>query len=106
MDNRRLLELAAKAAGYDVYGRHHPKDCLNVLKDGSVYLWSPSTWDSDAFRLAVKLKMEIDIVIDGVAVRHSSGIKTLCGYMEFNDECETLRAAITRCAASIGERMQ
>lgn len=54
MTDRELLELAAKAAGYDV----------TWLKDsqfihGRDDWWDPLTDDGDALRLAVKLHMQV-----------------------------------------------
>lgn len=49
MTDRELLELAAKAAGYN--------DPIFVKTIGNI--WNPLTDKGDAFSLAVKLKMEV-----------------------------------------------
>jgi hypothetical protein len=62
--DRELLELAAKAAGinakwYDVTG------CLMRTAAGSgLTRWEPLSNDGDALRLAVKLRLTIDIERD------------------------------------------
>ena len=68
MTDQELLELAAKAAGYEYI----------TINDGSVYAWSqrqPTEWnpltdDGDALRLAVKLQLDI------------------CPYVYFNERCQ------------------
>lgn len=61
MTDRDLLELAAKAAGIEIYWSSW-YDCYYVTNDvapsGLImtdYSWRPLTDDGDAFRLAVKL---------------------------------------------------
>ena len=129
MTDRELLELAAKAAGFnfkwfkvkqwknmkgkigpyryftgtvDVYGSHHTKP------------WSPLTDDRDALRLAVELR--IDVSHDEVGMKSFVYARTVfndethIGLSEiFDDESERLdrtRRAITRAAAQIGKDMQ
>jgi hypothetical protein len=117
MDDKRLLELAALAADmdgqYSAYPgmevRHGYEFALYV--DGHGY-WNPLTDDGDAFRLAVRLKMEIDHnhqMDDGdpwVSV-WASPVQT-CAVSEFEDEQQraiATRRAIVRAAAAIGEGM-
>ncbi|WP_104910496.1 hypothetical protein [Pseudomonas sp. LG1D9] len=54
MNDRELLELAAKAAGVD--GDYSPRANAIVTEDG---YWMPLTDDGDALRLAVKLEIAI-----------------------------------------------
>lgn len=56
MTDRELLELAAKAAGYDVTWL---KDS-QFIHDGDDW-WDPLTYDGDALRLAVKLHMMVSV---------------------------------------------
>ncbi len=56
MTDRELLELAAKAAGYE-YAKHGGY----IVVDGIPGNWNPLTDDGDALRLAVKLRMVIEI---------------------------------------------
>lgn len=129
MTDREMLELAAKAAGFnfrwfkvkqwknmrgrigpyryctgtvDVYGSHHTKP------------WSPLTDDGDALRLAVKLC--IDVSHDAIGMKSFVYARTVfndeihIGLSEiFDDESERherVRRAITRAAAQIGKEMK
>jgi hypothetical protein len=51
--NRELLELAAKAAGPDVFGE--PGCYFRRLPMGLVTAWNPLADDGDALRLAVRM---------------------------------------------------
>lgn len=62
MEDRELLELAAKAAGLTLRGwgeawADEPGECGFQLDDFS--RWNPLTDDGDALRLAVRLGMQI-----------------------------------------------
>lgn len=95
-----LLVLAAKAAG-DV-------ELLDVWKgefahfERNGYGWNPLTGDGDALRLAVRLKLLVDV--DGEVC------STACDGTKDNEQCEThngdpyaaTRRAIVRAAAAIG----
>lgn len=65
-NDRELLELAAKAAGYTVNARMQAeRDAIGagdvgLWINGVSTCWNPLTDDGDALRLAVKFKMEID----------------------------------------------
>jgi hypothetical protein len=103
--DRELLELAAKAAGinakwYDVTG------CLMRTAAGSgLTRWEPLSNDGDALRLAVKLRLTIDIERDRccVTVGDHSGRFGVQPWYDDGPEAAT-RRAIVRAAASIGER--
>ena len=99
--DKELLELAAKAAGIEIYTQIGN----TVLYPVGKYLghWNPLTSNDDALRLAVKLRMEIDIAENWVAVRHYAGIKTLAERTTNEDNCTVARRAIVRCAAEIGK---
>ena len=96
MNDRELLELAAKAAG-EPYFEHAPEGGL-YLSNGED--WNPLTEDGDAFRLAVRLLFEIDMGRGCVAIRHSTGIKILEAFN--HDPYAATRRAIVRAAAEIG----
>ena len=109
MDDRELLELAAKAAGYDYectaltgYPEHDQHQIRNEF--GTLVDWNPLTDDGDALRLAVKSLFEIDLDRGCTAVRHSSGIKILEAFNQ-NPQAAT-RRAIVRAAAEIGKEMK
>lgn len=101
MNDKTLLQLAAKAAGIEIYTQIGN----TILYPIGKYLghWNPLTSNDDALRLAVKLRMEIDIAENWVAVRHYKGIKTLVERTINEDNCTVTRRAIVRCAAEIGK---
>ena len=106
MNDRELLELAAKAAGieYDFIcptGAH----CGDVytMRD---YFWNPLDNDGDALRLVVKLHLEIvhPIHPDGVIVSRADIAP--CAEPYTGDELVATRRAIVRAAAEIGKGME
>lgn len=107
--NRELLELAAKAAGYQYIKPIEDYDGNLGLEVGSTnpmrtYTWNPLKDDGDAFRLAIRLKMEVDFDDVRVAVRTRQGIKVLED--EGGDLYAATRRAIVRAAAEIGAAAQ
>ena len=102
MNDRELLEMAAKAAGYtlkdyyDVNGRWWP--WCHELKN----YWHPLTDDGDALRLAVKLRMDVRI--------YGTDVRVFCGgVVAFEgppDFYAATRRAIVRAAAEIGRGMK
>jgi hypothetical protein len=105
MKDCELLELAAKAAGYDI-NFAEPADGWyphGYDKHGDVVAWwNPLTDDGDALRLAVKLKLKLDLFDYEVIVRFPGGgvaerTKKSC------DLEEATRRAIVRAAAEIGK---
>ena len=104
--DRELLELAAKAAGYD-YRIDECGDDYQVLVNGC--LRNPRDDDGDALRLAVKLSISscwharsgcavsISVPASGPVIRIE----------EFStDPYAATRRAITRAAAEIGRNMK
>ena len=118
MTDRELLELAAKAAGY---GPSHYEDgsWLELRYGYAVALWSderdgywnPLESDGDAFRLAVKLGLDL--------FRSEQDIEAIAGLPPYasmkrdvpapfgiellgDDAYAATRRAIVRCAAEIG----
>ncbi|EJT5133586.1 hypothetical protein [Pseudomonas aeruginosa] len=110
MNDRTLLELAARAAGIkarwfrvnqwrqvgghtmrtgqeDVFGTHHSKP------------WNPLTDDGDALRLAVLLNLEIHSPQSDPTVM----FRTAEHDVFYQDTC--IRRAIVRAAAEIGKSM-
>lgn len=95
MDDRELLELAAKAAGIKHPGGEH---CINgpaVWDCEALRWWRPLTDDGDALRLAVKLNMLCDFSQAGAFVEAPDGHGPC-------SEKEGHRRAIVRAAAEIG----
>jgi len=115
MSDRELLELAAKAAGIEIFqwsGRDVGRESAAIMPHGIE--WNPLTDDGDALRLAVKLsKMD-----GGVALmlnsRFNSAYFAQC-YTNENvvspteymteDPYAATRRAIVRAAAEIGRAM-
>ncbi|AXS87429.1 hypothetical protein D0Y56_10835 [Pseudomonas aeruginosa] len=120
MNDRTLLELAARAAGIkarwfkvnqwrqvggnrmqtgqdDVFGTHHRKP------------WNPLTDDGDALRLAVKLRFEVQCYPGMASVIYDDGSPD-GAYLQQNPEKgqsdeQATRRAIVRAAAKIGKSM-
>ena len=98
MTDREMLELAAKAAGYDA----------NLELNGSFSLWNEeiecvqSIWnpledDGDALRLAVKLHMQVSITTESCRAETQPvlGVR-----VNDNDEFAATRRAIVMAAAN------
>lgn len=121
MTDRELLEMAAKAAGLN-YGWIPTGDengsCLIRLDDGVVIGWNPLTDDGDALRLAVALRLNVDLTDceccvhvyanqlpaadePDVSERHTDCATD----SEIMDAYAATRRAITRAAAEIGKAM-
>lgn len=100
MSDRKLLELAAKAAGY----RGYQDGCAIVGERGQSITWNPLTDDGDALRLAVKLEIGVLPSMEQVSARNPS----YTGWINENaprDPYAATRRAIVRTAAEIGKRM-
>ncbi|HEJ6446096.1 TPA: hypothetical protein SL854_003179 [Pseudomonas aeruginosa] len=127
MNDRELLELAARAAGIPdalyldcvAQDMYHPRDgeagievnhrdtrwsCLAI--DG---VWNPLTDDGDALRLAVKLRFEVQCYPGMASVIYDDGSPD-GDYLQQNPEKgqsdeQATRRAIVRAAAEIGKSM-
>lgn len=110
MTDRELLELAAKAAGYDVEVTPRGDFYLReVDADGlmQVAIWNPLQFDGDALRLAVLLSMRVST--DMAAAEASPLLSDISEVVLFSecggDPYATTRRAIVRAAAEIGRAM-
>lgn len=101
--DRELLELAAKAAGVDLYGMSYMKGNYFYGNNRS---FEPLTDDGSALRLGVKLGIWIG--------HHEDGVTTSDTYSRFDGAIEedygsdpyaATRRCIVRAAAAIGEKM-
>lgn len=112
MTDKELLELAAKAAGYDI-DFESPVNGFYVNgydENGDpAAWWNPLTDDGDALRLAVKLglSIRIDACSDGVAIDvYGEWDDAPKGAQEIYERHErayaATRRAIVRAAAEIG----
>ena len=115
--DRELLELAAKAAGYEVLAKKQAQrdkigyGSAGLWIKGVSTCWNPLTDDGDALRLAVRLRMGIDHnhPADEIFwVSASAANQRLSAVEEFDDEVQreaATRRAIVRAAAAIGESL-
>lgn len=110
--DRELLELAAKAAGYEVRGLsscgtfllQHPAQ--ELPRPYHPTPWNPLADDGDALRLAVKLELQLRL-------RHSENEVSAYGSPDgridegvHGDPCAATRRAIVKAAAEIGRAAQ
>lgn len=105
MTTREMLELAAKAAGYEVldwYGERY------TTTDGDrLFPWNPLADDGDALRLAVKLGMLLTLPkYKGFGTSAEPQGDGAVGVTSFREDPELqTREAIVRAAAEIGRAM-
>lgn len=100
MNDRELLELAARAAGFTGYGFFLGDDGIDVSDEtGTRFAWNPLTDDGDALRLAVLLNLEIHSPQSDPTVM----FRTAEHDVFYQDTC--IRRAIVRAAAEIGKSM-
>ena len=110
MDDRRLLEMAAKAAGITLFGAYDSAYGFGLNSDTGREprrYWSPLTSDGDALRLAVKLNISLVITPEhGVSARCAAG--PWCAWCDEDQSADlyaATRRAIVRAAAEIGRQM-
>lgn len=121
MNDRELLELAAKAAGYTLkWGEvfiigGDEVDCtdmsyvLSGQPDEADWHWSPLTDDGDALRLAVKMGFVVNCwLAAGKTWAGHSFVLSECDATEKHgtDPYAATRRAIVRAAAEIGKGMK
>ena len=94
MSDRELLELAAKAAGYE-YAKHGGY----IVVFGIPGNWNPLIDDGDALRLAVKLEIGLWFGCGGLSA-HGLAMDIEEDYGR--DTYAATRRAIVRAAAEIG----
>ena len=117
MEDKELLELAAKAAGMEIgFGKWvwwpDAESYTRKTGDSSVEWWNPLNDDGDALRLAVKLGMTIEQFDDdgGVVVTHGVSVRASEDYADdryaaSRDPYAATRRAIVRAAAEIGKSL-
>lgn len=115
MDDRKLLELAARACGYDT---SHPWNAerltmdppiASLCIDGVSTGWNPIKYDEYAFRLATKLRMDVQNSI-GDTCRVEIWNPVTGEYIPTeeshgDDAAAATRRAIVRAAAAIAQEM-
>jgi hypothetical protein len=111
MNDKKLLEFAAKAAGYprtkwDEHGWFYVCGLEGEwLGPSDFELWNPLTDDGDALRLAVKLKIDVCFDFDRVDAVYEDELY-VAEYFYKNpptDKNAATRRAIVRAAAEIGK---
>jgi len=104
MNDRELLDLAAKAEG------RTPKYMTEIVNgiesEPFIACWNPLKDDCDAFRLAVKLEMQVSIGfrrIDASICSDSDELAINTCEPKIGDLYAATRRAIVRAAAEIGK---
>lgn len=104
MTDRELLELAAKAAGYDLFFWSDRA----AFKDFPHATWSPLTDDGDALRLSIDLELNV-FHAAGCAYAMPSeddgSNEHRVSYVDAGDKHQATRLAILLAAAEIGRAM-
>ncbi|HHM7617498.1 TPA: hypothetical protein ACRNOG_003308 [Pseudomonas aeruginosa] len=100
MNDRTLLELAARAAGYQFSCPYHSISIPLILAEtGRWRQWDPRHDDGDALRLAALLNLEIHSPKSNPTVMFITAENDVF----YQDTC--IRLAIVRAAAEIGKSM-
>ena len=106
MTDRDLLELAAKAAGWDTnpWTWSERAEAFRYRVGGDWVKWNPLTDDGDALRLAVKLGLCVQVLrqYGETQVFRQSGYEI---EKHNDDPFAATRRAIVRAAAEIGRAM-
>lgn len=104
MTDRELLELAAKAAGKDIDQDRYDEEWGFAIRHMAKW-WNPLTDDGDALRLAVKLRLDIQLLDLGVVATNFKAPGRPYAVENYDeDPCAATRLAIVRAAAEIGKR--
>jgi len=103
MDDRELLELAARAAGMEACPCKMPKCERWFSEKGRP--WNPLADDGDALRLAVKLELDIEHTNADVHAALSIPPFHRGAAGAGDDRAAATRRAIVRAAAAIGRGM-
>lgn len=108
MNDRDLLELAAKAAGVNLVWhtlKIDGKECecsFNMFDDGRIACWEPHINDGDAFRLAVDLCIHLEFA--ETCVIPSTDKFAFSSVPLSDDAYAATRRAIVLAAAEIGKK--
>lgn len=110
MADRELLELAAKAAGYETKPSAFKPDVMVIRTHEHEWTaWNPLTDNDDALRLAVKLNIQITPGTynkDEFTAFNAAGGEAHEFRHYQQDEYAATRRAIVRAAAEIGVSME
>ncbi|HHF0887560.1 TPA: hypothetical protein ACPILO_005496 [Pseudomonas aeruginosa] len=121
MKDRELLELAARAAGYEVRWHENWKCFVHVGANNITYppspagqrhVWVPLDDDGDALRLAVQVRMDLEQSVPQDQTRwvcasvSESGIEGITeGFDDESQRFAATRRAIVLAAAAIGKKV-
>lgn len=104
MSDRKLLEMAGKAAGYSIKFVAVIGECSK--KDINARPWNPLENDGDALRLAVKLGISLELIpLHDSVMAHIDNENHSFSSTEAMDEFGA-RRAIVQVAAYIGSKPQ
>jgi len=101
MNDRELLELAARAAGYTLIEHYAGLPLIAAELNAA---WNPLTDDGDTLRLAVTLGLSVHVSLHAKET-HVYGPHSFAGEVHNDDTCAATRRAIVRVAAEIGKGM-
>lgn len=111
MTDRELLELAAKAAGYQfstsMRSLSRPPVPVILAESGRWKQWNPLHDDGDALRLAVKLNIHISLYGPDTGIT-AWIVKDSANHFDADygdDPCASTRRSIVRASAEIGRQM-
>jgi len=104
MTDRELLEMAAKAAGYEVEWVRNSGCHYRCEAEESREQWCPLDDDGDALRLAVKLDISLLGDFPGNIVVVAFDARRIIEKYD-GDKYAATRRAIVRAAAAIGSAM-
>lgn len=105
MQDRELLELAAKAAGYALVWSS--VEGIPPRKADDMETWNPLADDGDALRLACQLQFDLVLGHRGatVSLPGKKLIEELC-HQDSGENLACTRRCIVRAAAEIGRAMK
>lgn len=104
-ETRRLLELAAKAAGKTIHKSGPSSDGRRAWMDDGSY-WQPFDDDGDSRRLEVALRLSVVRSLRGDAMAMNHDFSVSVTETAGEDQCATTRLAVLRAAATVGEQME
>lgn len=111
MNDRELIELAAKTAGIfgewvenSTEGEYYklPTSGIKVTSEGRTHVWNPLTPSNDALQLAVHLFQDIKFWYFDNSISVGNNLRVPCG----DDPVAATQRAIVRAAAEIGRNMR
>lgn len=112
MNDRELLELAAKAADLDIksYAVDTDDKCIHLIVGRKFtkekIAWNPLTDDGAALRLAVNLGVVVFRDALGAYCNHNCTQQTRVYFAQVSDHYAATRRAIVLAAADIGRNME